>query len=149
MLGHPVVGSKAQRLSVVTEAFAQGRIGMALAQDALDGCAELKFSPDHTPHFVALPVARGLPQLPSPDAQPVLMLAGPAAGQQVVQAATALLPSNVAQAFKEAVERGRANAARKARRAQAQQRLDRMVLSRRKREAAQAVATYGTKEHAA
>lgn len=140
---------KAQRLSVVTEAFAQGRIGMALAQDALDGCAELKFSPDHTPHFVALPVARGLPQLPSPDAQSVLMLAGPAAGQQVVQAATALLPSNVAQAFKEAVERGRANAARKARRAQAQQRLDRMVLSRRKREAAQAVATYGTKEHAA
>lgn len=140
---------KAQRLSVVTEAFAQGRIGMALAQDALDGCAELKFSTNNTPHFVALPVARGLPQLPSPDAQPVLMLAGPAAGQQVVQAATALLSSNVAQAFKEAVERGRANAARKARRARAQQRLDRMVLSRRRREAAQDVATYGTKEHAA
>ncbi|WP_287919765.1 hypothetical protein [Comamonas sp.] len=145
----PVVAigyDKAQRLSVVTEAFAQGRIGIALAQDALDGCAELTFTRSGTPQFAALPVARGLPQLPISDAQPLLALAGPAGGEQVAQAATALVPAKVAQAIQEGLERGRAAVNKKKRRAKAIERLQRIIFKKRQREAALAVESYMAQE---
>ena len=145
----PVVAigfDKAQRLSVVTEAFAQGRIGIALAQDSLDGCAELQFTRGGAPYFAALPVARGLPQLPDPDTQPLLALAGPTGGQMVAQAATALLPTDVAEAIKLGLERGKAAVKKKKRRAEALERLQRIIFKKRQREAALAVGSYLTQE---
>lgn len=136
---------KAQRISAVTEAYAKGLICLGLAQDALEQCAELKTTAAGQPYFEALPVARGLPQLAAPDAQPVLMLAGPegaTGGAMVAQAATALVPPKVAQAIKDGLERGRDAAKKKKRRAMAQERLQRIVFKIRKREAGQAVNAY-------